>query len=38
VSYEGSVPVGSVDLMESVLRPEGAEYRVRHQAFLHGVR
>jgi 2'-5' RNA ligase len=38
VSYEGMAPVGSVDLMESVLRPEGAEYQVRHQAFLHGAR
>lgn len=38
VSYEGMAPVGSVDLMESVLRPEGAVYQVCHQAFLHGAR
>lgn len=38
VAYEGMAPVGSVDLMESVLRPAGAEYQVRHQAHLHGAR
>lgn len=38
VAYEGMAPVGSVDLMESLLRPEGAEYLVRHQAPLRGAR
>jgi len=38
VSYEGMAPVGSVDLMESVLRPDGAVYQVRHQALLQGAR
>ena len=36
VSYEASVPVRSVDLMESELRPEGAVYHVLHQATLKG--
>lgn len=38
VSYEGMAPVGSVDLMESLLQPEGAVYQVRHQAQLRGAR
>ena len=38
VAYEGMAPVGSVDLMESVLRPEGAVYQVRHRALLQGAR
>jgi len=36
VSYESVVRVESVDLMESVLRPDGAEYGVRHRATLGG--
>jgi RNA 2',3'-cyclic 3'-phosphodiesterase len=36
VSYEAVVPVRSVDLMESELRPEGAVYHVRHAALLNG--
>ena len=36
VTYEAVVPVRSVDLMESDLRPEGAVYRVRHPASLKG--
>ena len=36
VAYDGVAPVTSVDLMESILRPDGAEYHVRHQSFLGG--
>ena len=36
VAYDGSAAVASVDLMESILRLEGAEYDVRHQSFLGG--
>jgi 2'-5' RNA ligase len=36
VAFEATVPVRSVDLMESELRPDGAVYRNRHPAFLKG--
>jgi 2'-5' RNA ligase len=36
VSYDGVAAVASVDLMESILRLEGAEYDVRHRSFLGG--
>ena len=36
VTYEATVPVRSVDLMESELRPGGAVYSIRHPAFLKG--
>jgi len=36
VSYEAVVPVRSVDLMESELRPDGAVYTLRHAASLNG--
>lgn len=38
VDYAGVAPVASVDLMESILGPDGASYRVRHQSFLGGRR
>lgn len=38
VAYDGVAQVESVDLMESVLGPDGATYRVRHRSFLGGRR
>jgi RNA 2',3'-cyclic 3'-phosphodiesterase len=38
MSWASVVPVDSVDLMASELRPGGAEYTVRHRSFLQGGR
>lgn len=38
VDYGGIAPVASVDVMQSILRPEGAEYALRHRAPLGGGR